>query len=594
MASAATMMLGSGRRCRSFRFSLLLLLQCFFFFFVHHHSEVLAEEVHKYEFVVQETPVKRLCKTTDVITVNGQYPGPLIEVRTGDQLVITAINMCKYDVTLHWHGIIQFRTGWADGPEFVTQCPIKPGGTYTYRFSVPNEEGTLWWHAHSSWLRATVFGGFIIRPKAGKPYPFLLPPQREFPVILGEWWTDNPMDVAKKADRTGAAPSVSDAFTINGQPGDLYPCSNADTTIFPVAPGETNLFRVINGGMNGELFFSIAFHTMTVVAVDAAYTKPFPTNVIMIAPGQTVDVLVTANQLPGRYYMAARAYASAQGIPFDNTTTTAILQYEGIPCCFGPLAPPPAMPLLPAYNDTFTATAFAAQLRSLNTPAFPAKVPLLVDQNLFFTIGLGLIQCPPTIQCGGPNNTRFAASMNNMSFTLPTKMSILEAHVKGIEGVFTKDFPATPPVVFDYTAQNISRDLWQPIRATKVMPIKFGSVVQIVFQDTNIVAAENHPMHIHGYSFYVLAEGFGNFDPATDTAKFNLIDPPYRNTVAVPVNGWAVIRFHADNPGAWLMHCHLDVHITWGLATVLLVEDGVEELDSLEAIPLDYPLCLDL
>lgn len=42
------------------------------------------------------------------------------------------------------------------------------------------------------------------------------------------------------------------------------------------------------------------------------------------------------------------------------------------------------------------------------------------------------------------------------------------------------------------------------------------------------------------------------------------------------------------------MHCHLDVHITWGLATVLLVENDVEELDSLEPIPLDYPLCLDL
>jgi laccase len=64
----------------------------------------------------------------------------------------------EYNVTVHWHGVRQMRTGWSDdGPEYVTQCPIRPGGSYTYRFTVSGQEGTdLWWHAHSSWLRATV------------------------------------------------------------------------------------------------------------------------------------------------------------------------------------------------------------------------------------------------------------------------------------------------------------------------------------------------------------------------------------------------------------------------------------------------------
>jgi len=43
--------------------------------------------------------------------------------------------------------------------------------------------------------------------------------------------------------------------------------------------------------------------------------------------------------------------------------------------------------------------------------------------------------------------------------------------------------------------------------------------------------------------------------------------------------------------GAWLMHCHLDVHIGWGLATVLLVENGVGKLQSIEPPPVDLPLC---
>nr|CAB3502882.1 unnamed protein product [Digitaria exilis] len=144
---------------------------------------------------------------------------------------------------------------------------------------------------------------------------------------------------------------------------------------------------------------------------------------------------------------------------------------------------------------------------------------------------------------------------------------------------------------FDYTAQNVSRALWQPVPGTKVYRLKYGAAVQVVLQGTNIFAGENHPIHIHGYDFYILGEGFGNFDAATDMAKLNMDDPPMRNTVGVPVNGWAVIRFVADNPGVWLMHCHLDVHITWGLAMAFLVEDGVGELQSLQAPPPDLPLC---
>ncbi|KAF7024422.1 hypothetical protein CFC21_036777 [Triticum aestivum] len=561
---------------------LLLLLGCL-------ASALLAgaTKVHHHEFIVQETPVKRLCEEHNIITVNGQFPGPTLEVREGDTLVVNVVNQAQYNVTIHWHGIRQFRTGWADGPEFVTQCPIKPGGSYKYRFTIEGQEGTLWWHAHSSWLRATVYGALIIRPREDKPYPFDKP-SREVPILLGEWWNANPVEVIREAQRTGGAPNVSDAFTVNGQPGDLYNCSRQDTTAISVKPGETALLRFINSALNHELFVSIASHKMTVVGVDASYTKPFVTSVLMIAPGQTTDVLVTMDQAPTRYYIAARGYVTTQGVAFDNTTTTAVLEYDcGCTTDFGPSIPP-AFPTLPAFNDTGAARAFAAGIKS------PRKVeiPSPVDENLFFTVGLGLFNCAPGQLCAGPNNnTRFTASMNNVSFVFPKATSLLHAHYYDMPGVYTTDFPANPPVQFDYTAQNVSQSLWQPIPATKLYKLRFGSVVQVVLQDTSIVTPENHPIHLHGYDFYILAEGFGNYDAEKDAAKFNLENPPQRNTVAVPVNGWAVIRFRADNPGVWLMHCHLDVHITWGLAMAFLVEDGYGELQSLEAPPVDLPMC---
>ncbi|KAG9132039.1 hypothetical protein Leryth_017808 [Lithospermum erythrorhizon] len=528
-------------------------------------------------------PVTRLCRTHNIISVNGQFPGPTITVRNGDSLVVRVLNRAQYNVTIHWHGIRQMRTPWADGPEYVTQCPIQPGATYTYRFKIENQEGTLWWHAHSRWLRATVYGALIILPKPGSSFPFSKP-MLDVNIMIGEWWNRNVLDVMRQALFTGAAPNVSDAYTINGQPGDLYRCSRQGTFKVSVTPGETVLLRVINAALNQELFFTVANHRLTVVGNDAAYAKPFTTRVIMVGPGQTTNVLLTADQRPGRYYMAARAYQTAQNAGFDNTTTTAILEYRNSRTRSSTRA---VFPTLPSFNDTATVTAFTRQMRS--NPAF-GKVPTSVDENLFFTVGLGFFNCPPGPRCQGPNNTRFSASMNNVSFVLPRRTSLLQAYYNKIPGVFTTDFPPVPPVQFDYTG-NVSRALWQPRRGTKLYKIKFGSRVQIVLQDTAIGTTEDHPIHLHGYHFFVVAQGFGNFNPRTDTGKFNLVDPPVRNTINVPIGGWSVIRFIADNPGVWLMHCHIDSHLTWGLGMAFVVENGNGKSQSVEPPPADLPPC---
>ncbi|RVX22901.1 Laccase-5 [Vitis vinifera] len=209
------------------------------------------------------------------------------------------------------------------------------------------------------------------------------------PSCTREWWDRDPIAVLRQATFTGAAPNISDAYTINGQPGDLYRCSskdsgvkndNAETVRLPLDSGERILLRIINSALNQQLFFSVANHKLTVVGADAAYTKPFTTTVVMLGPGQTTDVLLTADQPPARYYMAARAYDSAQNAPFDNTTTTAILEYKGACYTKKGQSSKPVFPRLPAYNDTPTVTAFTSRFRSLTT----AKVPTKIDESLFF------------------------------------------------------------------------------------------------------------------------------------------------------------------------------------------------------------------
>lgn len=295
---------------------------------------------------------------------------------------------------------------------------------------------------------------------------------------------------------------------------------------------------IINAAVNSHLFYKIANHNMTVVAVDARYTNPYVTDVVVISPGQTVDVLLTANQPVGSYYMTANNYASASGtavgVPFDPTTSRGVIIYQGASSSTTPL-----MPVVPAFNDTPTAHKFFTELTSLVGGPHWVPVPLNVDHKMFVTVGMGLDVCPPNVSCLGrpPVGAALSASMNNVSFVSPTSLSLLQAFFFNVGGVYTTDFPANPPVQFDYTNPSINFDpplLFAP-KGTRITKVKFNSTVEMVMQNTAIIGVENHPMHLHGFDFYVLAQGFGNFNPATDTLNYNLVNPQMRNTVSVPL-----------------------------------------------------------
>ncbi|KAK9153571.1 hypothetical protein Sjap_001051 [Stephania japonica] len=139
-----------------------------------------------YEFNVMLKNTSRLCATKPIVTVNKQFPGPTLYAREGDRVLVKVVNQVKYNLSIHWHGIRQLRTGWADGPAYITQCPIQPGQSYVYNFTLTGQRGTLWWHAHILWLRATVHGAIVILPELGVPYPFPKP-HNEAVVILGTY-----------------------------------------------------------------------------------------------------------------------------------------------------------------------------------------------------------------------------------------------------------------------------------------------------------------------------------------------------------------------------------------------------------------------
>ncbi|KAH7041161.1 multicopper oxidase-domain-containing protein [Microdochium trichocladiopsis] len=104
------------------------------------------------------------------------------------------------------------------------------------------------------------------------------------------------------------------------------------------------------------------------------------------------------------------------------------------------------------------------------------------------------------------------------------------------------------------------------------LPLKFPRNSNVwVIEDRTLVNVW-YPMHLHGHDFYVLAQGRGPFVPGL--VRLNTKNPPRRDTVSLYGTGYTVITFKTDNPGAWLMHCHIAWHASQGLSLQLLARAG--------------------
>lgn len=307
------------------------------------------------------------------------------------------------------------------------------------------------------------------------------------------------------------------------------------------------MLRIVNAAVNDELFFKIAGHNLTVVEVDSSYTKPFKTDTIFIGPGQTTNALLTADKKIGKYLITISPFMDTI-VAVNNVTGIAFLRYKGT-VAFSSTT----LTNVPAINATEVTNTFSDNLRSLNSKRYPAKVPLTVDHSLLLTMAVAVNPCATC-----PNGTKVGAAMNNISFVMPTT-ALLQAHYYKISGVFTDDFPAKPPIAFNYTG-NYTGTL-QTTNGTRLYRLAFNSTVQIVLQGTTIIAPENHPTHLHGFNFFAVGKGSGNFDPNKDPQKFNLVDPVERNTISVPTAGWTAIRFRADNPGNFFIFFHVTIYI---------------------------------
>ncbi|WP_151797459.1 multicopper oxidase domain-containing protein [Acinetobacter bereziniae] len=282
--------------------------------------------VREYRLTIDEGMVNVIGKPLKRITVNGQFPAPLLEFEEGDDAVIRVTNKLKnQDSSVHWHGLLL--PGIMDGvPGFNGFNGIKPNEEYVYKFKV-RQSGTYWYHAHSKGQEQDgLYGSLVIYPKDRKPLAAHEQTERDYVVMLSDFHKqtsdqiqnnlkvsaeyyqnrrETVFDVWKQIHRDGLKTTWSDrkmwnqmrmlktdmsdvtgyTFLVNGK----TPEQNW-TGMFK--PNEKVRLRFVNASAMSFFDVRIPHLKMTVVSADGQPVKPVAVDEFRIGTAETYDVIV--------------------------------------------------------------------------------------------------------------------------------------------------------------------------------------------------------------------------------------------------------------------------------------------------------------
>ncbi|TKY57079.1 L-ascorbate oxidase [Spatholobus suberectus] len=176
-------------------------------------------------------------------------------------------------------------------------------------------------------------------------------------------------------------------------------------------------------------------------------------------------------------------------------------------------------------------------------------------------------------------------AINNVSLTLPST-PCLDSIKYNVNGAFD---PKSPPENFsaDYDILN------PPLNPNSnighgVYMFQNNQVVDVILQKANVLSgkgSEIHPRHLLGHDFWVLGYGDRKFKQG-DESKFNLKNPPLRDTAVIFPCGWTALRFRADNAGVWAFHCHIEPHLHMGMGVIF-----AEAVKNVGRIPREALAC---
>lgn len=240
----------------------------------------------------------------EVFAYNGASPGPVIDVREGDRLIVRFRNQLAEETTVHWHGLhLPFE---ADGSPFH---PVPAGGEHTYEFTLPRgSAGTYWYHPHPHHrtgyqVGRGLYGALIVRadddPLAGIPEQLLVLSDNRFS-------DDGALDFPDPDSPAGRVDFE------NGREGDVVFVSGVVMPTFTLRAGEVQRWRVINASGARVYRLHLEGHSFLHVGSDGGlFEHPVEVAEILVANGERVELLVRGTGQPG-------STARLQALPYDR------------------------------------------------------------------------------------------------------------------------------------------------------------------------------------------------------------------------------------------------------------------------------------
>ncbi|KAL2055956.1 hypothetical protein ABVK25_003598 [Lepraria finkii] len=491
--------------------------------------------------------------------LNGSYPGPLIEACWGDDITVHVTNYVKTNgSTIHWHGLRQFHTNEADGVNGVTQCPIAFGDTFDYNFKAL-QYGHTWYHSHYSLQYPDgVAGPLLIHGPSSANWD-----EAWDPILISDWshrsaFQDFYVELGNVTSGVLGREPTMQSIVLNGT-GNYICDPSTDRNCLPpkerkpifskvFEKGKRYLLRLVNSSTESAFVFTIDNHVLEVISTDLVPIHPFKTESIPFGIGQRYAVIVEAKpsapvQKDGNYWIRTIVSDNCGNIS-QNNPEMGVIRYN---------ARSTALPT--STNHTALSTVCADEPPENLVPV----VPWPVDHQ---------------------------AVNDVLNDTFEAEVSRNETH-----GAFRWDLTDTPLWLnfSNPTILNLGNTTWNPEYAIIGENYDRGYVYLVITSElirkdpTKGFTPAAHPIHLHGHDFVILAQSTGNYSVADTPKTFNFNNPPRRDVALLPAqpSGYLAIGFKADNPGVWLVHCHIAWHASSGLAMQILERQN----DILPTIP---------
>ncbi|KAF9262014.1 Cu-oxidase-domain-containing protein [Marasmius fiardii PR-910] len=458
------------------------------------------------------------------VLAEGLFPGPVIRGEKGDDFKINVIDKLNdksmlRSTSIHWHGLNQHGTNWADGVAFISQCPISPGGSFEYLFHAKNQAGTFWYHSHISTQYCDGLRGPLVVYDPNDPHQKLYDVDDDTTIItLADWYKPAPQYGGK---------AEPDSTLINGL-GRYVGGPPSPLAVVHVDFGKNYRFRLVSLSCDPNHVFSIDGHDLTVIEADGHNTEPVKVTSIQIFAGQRYSFILNAmNLLGGNFWIRALPSAGvnlSKADPFQNGTNLAILRYRGAP---------EVDPTTETHKVVIPLKETDLHPLATESPAAPGEPRVDgADVDMSFALGFDQIKKKFTV-----NGAAYVPP------TVPVLLQILSGQKKPGE-LLPKD---------------------------SIISIPANKTVQVSMPAGSAAGAgAPHPMHLHGHPFSVVR--------SAGSDSYNFVNPVRRDVVNTgdDAKDNVTIRFFSaaegesgsGSAGVWILHCHIDRHMENGMAIV--------------------------